>query len=70
MLPTPREFCRHILSERTTQAASNKRRLHPVSGGISMQQPVTYVTINYSEKKRIKFELQKGGIRLSKYLKC
>ena len=36
MLPTPREFCRHILSERTTQAASNKRRLHPVSGGISM----------------------------------
>ena len=51
MLPTPREFCRHILSERTTQAASNKRRLHPVSGGISLQQPVTYVTINYSEKK-------------------
>ena len=36
MLPTPREFCRHILSERTTQAASNKRRLHPVSGGISL----------------------------------
>ena len=50
MLPTPREFCRHILSERTTQAASNKRRLHPVSGGISLLQPVTYVTINYSEK--------------------
>ena len=36
MLPTPRDFCRHILSERTTQAASNKRRLHPVSGGISL----------------------------------
>ena len=36
MLPTPKEFCRHILSERTTQAASNKRRLHPVSGGISL----------------------------------
>ena len=36
MLPTPREFSRHILSERTTQAASNKRRLHPVSGGISL----------------------------------
>ena len=36
MLPTPREFCRHILSERTTQAASHKRRLHPVSGGISL----------------------------------
>ena len=36
MLPTPREFCRHILSERTTQAASNKRRLHPVSGGITL----------------------------------
>ena len=36
MLPTPREFCRHILSERTTQAASNKRRLHLVSGGISL----------------------------------
>ena len=50
MLPIPREFCRHILSERTTQAASNKRRLHPVSGGISLSQPVTYVTINYSEE--------------------
>ena len=36
MLPTPREFCRHILSERTFKAASNKRRLHPVSGGISL----------------------------------
>ena len=36
MLPTPREFCRHILSEKTTQAASNKRRLHPVSGVISL----------------------------------
>ena len=36
MLPTPREFCRHILSERITQAGSNKRRLHPVSGGISL----------------------------------
>ena len=37
MLPTPREFCRHILSEKTTttQAASNKRRLPPVSGGIT-----------------------------------
>ena len=36
MLPTPRKFCRHILSERATQAASNKRRLHPVSGGITL----------------------------------
>ena len=36
MLPTPREFCRHVLSERTTQAASNKRRLHPESGDISL----------------------------------
>ena len=36
MLPTPREFSRHILSDRTTQAASNKRRLHPVTGGISL----------------------------------
>ena len=36
MLPTPREFRRHILSERTTQAASNKRRLQPVSGDISL----------------------------------
>ena len=52
MLPTPREFCRHILSERSTQAASNKRRLHPVSGGISLLQPVTYVTITYSEKNK------------------
>ena len=41
MLPTPREFCRHILSERALIAASNKRRLHPVSGGISLKQPVT-----------------------------
>ena len=69
MLPTPREFCRHtILSERTTQAASNKRRLHPVSGGITMLQPVTYVTIYFSTK--IKFELQKGNLKLSKYFKC
>ena len=36
MLPTPREFCRHILSERSNQAASNKRRLYLVSGGISL----------------------------------
>ena len=36
MLPTPREFFKHVLSERTTQAASNKRRLHPENGGISL----------------------------------
>ena len=62
MLPTPREFGRHILSERTTPAASNKRRLHPVSGGISLKQPVTYVTINYLEKNKQSLSFGKGAL--------
>ena len=41
----PREFCRHILSWRKFQAASFKRCLHSVLRGVSLWQPVTYVTV-------------------------
>ena len=36
LLPTPREFCRRSLSERAVFSASNERRLHFVSGGITL----------------------------------
>ena len=45
LLPPPREFCRHILSWRKFQAASFKRCLHFVLRGVSLWQPVTYVTV-------------------------
>ena len=45
LLPPPREFCRHILSWRKFQAASFKRCLHSVLRGVSLWQPVTYVTV-------------------------
>ena len=43
--PPPREFRRHILSWRKFQAASFKRCLHSVLRGVSLWQPVTYVTV-------------------------
>ena len=43
--PPPREFCRHILSWSKFQAASFKRCLHSVLWGVSLWQPVTYVTV-------------------------
>ena len=43
--PPPREFCRHILSGRKFQAASFKRCLHSVLRGVSLWQPVSYVTV-------------------------
>ena len=42
--PPPREFCRHILSCRELKAESFKRCLHSVLRGVSLQEPVTYVT--------------------------
>ena len=44
LLPPPREFCRHILSCRELKAESFKRCLHSVLRGVSLLEPVTYVT--------------------------
>ena len=41
-----REFCRHIPSYSTTQAASNKGCLHSLCWGVSLKQRVTCVTIS------------------------
>ena len=41
-----REFCRHIPSYSTTQAASNKGCLHSLYWGVSLKQRVTCVTIS------------------------
>ena len=49
----PGEFCKLILSKRF-QAASFNRCLHYVRRGVSLWQPVTYVTILNLEKKKIK----------------
>ena len=51
LLPT-REFWKLILSQRNFQAASFKNFLHSVCLGVSLRQPVTYVTIGllYLEK--------------------
>ena len=38
------EFCRHILSCRELKAESFKRCLHSVLRGVSLKEPVTYVT--------------------------
>ena len=40
------EFCRHIPSYSTTQAASNKGCLHSLCWGVSLKQHVTCVTIS------------------------
>ena len=42
--PPPREFCRHILSCRELKGKSFKRCLHSVLRGVSLWEPVTYVT--------------------------
>ena len=44
-----REFCRHIPSRSTTQAALNKGCVYSISWGISLKQPVTCVTISNKE---------------------
>ena len=41
-----REFCRHIPSYSTTQAASNKGCLHSLRWGVSLKQRVTCVTLS------------------------
>ena len=43
------EFCRHIPSYSTTQAASNKGCLHSLCWGVSLKQRVTCVTISNKE---------------------
>ena len=54
-----REFRKLILSKREFQATSFNRCLHYVRRGVSLWQPVTYVTKLW--KKNYKFELQKEG---------
>ena len=44
--PPPREFCRHILSCRELKAESFKTCLHSVLRGVSLSEPVTYVTLS------------------------
>ena len=54
VIAPPGEFCKLILSKRGFQAASFNRCLHYVRRGVSLWQPVTYVTILNLEKKKIK----------------
>ena len=54
VITPPREFCKLILSEKGFQAASFDRCLHYGRRGVSISQPVTYVTILNLEKKNIK----------------
>ena len=44
--PPPREFGRHILSCRKLKAESFKKCLHSVRWSVSLQEPVTYVTLS------------------------
>ena len=46
VLISSREFCRHIPSYSTTQAASNKGCLHSLCWGVSLKQRVICVTIS------------------------
>ena len=46
LLRPPREFCRHILSCRELKAESFKTCLHSVLWGVSLSEPVTYVTLS------------------------
>ena len=48
-LISSREFCRHIPSYSTTQAASNKGCLHSLCWGVSLKRHVTCVTISNKE---------------------
>ena len=57
-LISSREFCRHIPSYSTTQAASNKGCLHSLCWGVSLKQRVTCVTILNKENIVWKFELK------------
>ena len=50
VITTPREFRKLILSKRGFQAASFNRCLHYGRRGVSISQPVTYVTILNLEK--------------------
>ena len=55
VIAPPGEFRKLILSKRGFQAASFNRCLHYVRRGVSLWQPVTYVTIlNLEKKKKIK----------------
>ena len=54
VIAPPGEFRKLILSKRGFQAASFNRCLHYVRRGVSLWQPVTYVTILNLEKKKIK----------------
>ena len=48
LLPPPpsREFCRHILSCRELKVESFKKCLHSVRWGVSLKEPVTYITLS------------------------
>ena len=46
VLISSREFCRHIPSYSTAQAASNMGCLHSLGWGVSLKQRVTCVTIS------------------------
>ena len=54
VIAPPGEYCKLILSKRGSQAASFNRCMHYVRRGVSLWQPVTYVTILNLEKKKIK----------------
>ena len=54
VIAPPREFCKLILSKRGFQAACCNRCLHYVRRGVSLLQPVTYVTMLNLEEKKIK----------------
>ena len=58
VLISSREFCRHIPSYSTTQAASNKECLHSLCWGVSMKQHVTCVTTSNKGNVAGKFELK------------
>ena len=58
VLISSREFCRHIPSYSTTQAASNKGCLHSLGCGVSLKPLVTCVTISNKGNVVWKFELK------------
>ena len=58
VLISSREFCRHIPSYSTTQAALNKGCLHSLCWGVSLKQCVTCVTISNKGNVVWKFELK------------
>ena len=63
VIAPPRGFRKLIPSKRGFQASSFNRCLHYVRRGVSLLQPVTYVTIlNLEKKENSKFELQKEGL--------